>query len=430
MMTRFKLFGMFVTGLLAVRAQAMTVKTETVVCNPAAVVDVPLVVSGTEGMTWLAVEIASDVKVAALLDVVPGTVAKGTRFSFSLGDDGSCTVRVLGFAAGAEGEVARLRFAVRDGTQGLYSDVTVTDVRCGDRSGVLDVTVRNPVTTVNGMIRVMASSADVTRLEEPLTVWPKTNLQTLSLNAGDALMASDDRQAISVASEVKTAERIRVTGPANGWQTGRYALLRTPTEELAFDVRGEFVSCTVTSTRADGLTTYWADVSVPGEVAVEASAGLDLGADTLVQVRTLIADDLAAHPEVTRVIITGDAATVPVAADLGIAPKLTVDGTTATATYAQPKMRITAFNPETGLVKIKVEPGEGNVIRTTLATGYVHVYGTGDLAQKMRRIAEVSFDLTPYLNPQTVGEADLTVTMGTHTFIRVKAEHFLKDDED
>ena len=80
------------------------------------------------------------------------------------------------------------------------------------------------------------------------------------------------------------------------------------------------------------------------------------------------------------------------------------------------------MGPKTGRVRIKVSPGEGNHIRSALVTGCIHVYGTSDLSEKMRYISGTAFDLTPYLRSDTKGEADLTVSLGSYTFIKVKAE--------
>ena len=39
-----------------------------------------------------------------------------------------------------------------------------------------------------------------------------------------------------------------------------------------------------------------------------------------------------------------------------------------------------------------------------------------------------AFDLTPYLRSDTKGEADLTVSLGSYTFIKVKAESITKQE--
>ena len=79
-------------------------------------------------------------------------------------------------------------------------------------------------------------------------------------------------------------------------------------------------------------------------------------------------------------------------------------------------------------MRIKLDPGAGNSIKTMLATGCIHVYGTSDLTQKMRYISGTSIDLSPYLQSETKGEADLTVSLGIHTFIKIKAETLIKQE--
>lgn len=95
-----------------------------------------------------------------------------------------------------------------------------------------DLGVANPLTTVNGMVRVLATDAAAARLEERFTVWPKTRLRTLALGDGDGLMADADGASISVAGAVTATGTIPVRAPLGGWQTGRYALLETATAGL------------------------------------------------------------------------------------------------------------------------------------------------------------------------------------------------------
>ena len=100
------------------------------------------------------------------------------------------------------------------------------------------------------------------------------------------------------------------------------------------------------------------------------------------------------------------------------------------AEYARPELKITAFDPKTGHVRIKVTPDEGNRIASTLASGCVHVYGTRTLGEKMRYLSGTAFDLTPYLKADTLGEADLTVALGSSTFIKIKIENTTKQEGD
>ena len=332
-------------------------------------------------------------------------------------------------------ELMQIRFSVRDGTQGLFSDVTLSDVQFGAPDGVSDLSVANPVSTVNGMVRVMASDASAARLEEPFTVWPKTALKNLSLGVGDSIMASADGAAIAVSQSVTATGTVPVSAPVGGWQTGRYELLTTPTGGLSFELdgadarSGEPPDATFGFDVENGVTTYWVDVAVAGEVAIRHETDA-LAAETVAQIREALRSALDANPAVASVTVRGDAATIPVAADLGIAPRFDILGTTATAIYETPILDIVGFDPATGAVRIKVTPGGGNTIRSPLATGCVHVYGTSDLGERMRYISGTSFDLTPYLKDDTKGEADLTVSLGSHTFIKVKAETVVKKEGD
>ena len=114
---------------------------------------------------------------------------------------------------------------------------------------------------------------------------------------------------------------------------------------------------------------------------------------------------------------------VALISDMGLAPALLVDETgTLNLTYSVPSLSITSFDPQTGAVGIKVTPGEGNSIIANINTGYVHVYGDNTIGGKMKYISNVGFDMTPYLKEATKGEGVLYVTLGSHTFLKVKVE--------
>jgi len=133
---------------------------------------------------------------------------------------------------------------------------------------------------------------------------------------------------------------------------------------------------------------------------------------------------------VTEIVMTGPAGNVDVIADMGIAPSCTRDGTRLLATYAMPELRITQFDPQTGAVRFKVTPGAENQIVSEIATGYIHVFGTDNLSEKMKYISQVGFDLTPYLKAETKGEGTLYVTLGTHTFLKIKVENVSRSEGD
>ena len=431
--------------LLSMTSYGRTVTTGTIVANPGATVSVPVTIDDISDMGAAVVTVGYDSTVLVCLGVDVGGLTTAKEMTYLDSGDGRLCAVFSGFSGvrtaerseTAEGrapalpsltnELMHIRFSVRDGTQGLFSDVTLLDVQCGAKDGVSDLSVANPLKIVNGMVRVMASDAAVTKLEENFIVWPKTTLKTLTLSEGDGIMASADMTAIRVSQSATASAVIPVVAPLGGWQSGSYALLTTPTDGLSFVIEGAS-NVLYRTTVSSGLTTYWADITIEGEVVIEPSGEGEIAAETKAQIKSLIADDLAAHPEVKTVTVAGDSTQIPVIVDLGIAPQLNILGTTAPAPYTQPSITITEFNPDTGAVRIKVNPGAGNSIKTTLATGCIHVYGTSDLSQKMRYISGTSIDLTPYLQTETKGEADLTVSLGTHTFIKIKAETLIKQE--
>ncbi len=414
-------------GLLSLCTSARTVATSTIVCNSGTIVSVPLTIDDLSDVGAALFTINYDSTAVVCLGIDTGAAVSESNFTAFDSGAGTIIVSVGSFTA-ASGEIARLRFFAREGTQGLYSDVTIADVDLGAKDGLTDISVANPLTTTNGMVRIVSSSAEVTRLENPFYVAPRTQLKTLTLKEGDGIIADADGEPICVSGVVTAMDAIPVSAPLGGWQSGTYALLSTPTSGLTFTLEGT-PDAALRPETADGITTYYADVTVEGSVEIAGEDGT-LSAATRAQVKELLATELAAHPDVKSVTVKGNAALIPVVADLGIAPQLDVLGTTATARYATPTLKIIAFEPKTGLVRIKVEPGEGNSIRAPLATGCLHAYGTSDLSQKMRFISGTSFDLTPYLQDATKGEADLTVALGSYTFIKIKAEIAIKQEGD
>lgn len=404
-------------SLLAVPAR--TVSTGTVVANPGATVSVPVNVDDVADVGAAVFVVGYDPTIVVCLGVDAGEAVEAKSLTYLDSGSGRICAIVSGFRQ-RQGNVMRLRFSLRDGTQGLFSDVTLQDVQLGASDGVTDLSASNPLKVVNGMIRVQPCDAKTARLEEPFVVHAKTELRSLVLGAGDGLGASADGEGIVVSESVASQGAIPVEPPLGGWRTGSYALLTTPTQGLSFELKAATNVLFRTTNDARGVT-YWADVTIEGQVEIAHEDGL-LSTAALAQVRTALADELAEHPEVTSVVVKGAAALVPVVVDLGIAPLFEVQGTQAVATYMEPTLRITEFNPETGRVRIRVTPGAGNSIRSTLTTGCIHVYGTSDLTRRMQYIPGTGFDLTPYLREETKGEANLSVSLGTHTFIKIKAE--------
>jgi len=436
-------FGLFV--LLASQASAYTVSVDTYVANAGKTVTVPVMIDDVAGLSYAGATLTYDPQVLVVTKAEAGTLKSVMADDFTTSDtNGTINVTIFanGNVAAGSGSIANITFALREGTDGQYSDIAVSEVSLGEATGVKDVTYGKTVNTVNGMVRVMATSAQVTRLESAETICADTVLGTLALDAGDAIQASDSQTAIRVAGAVTASGAIAVKAPVNGWASGTYALLSTTTAGLTFTG----VDGTITSETANGITTYYAAVTVAGElplVAEDSEEVLTAGDKNLIRANAQAAfagkTDSASlalkalYESASRIQVVGPKGSIGVIADMGIAPAFApaLDATgTLKLTYAMPQLVITSFDAQTGAVRFKVTPGEGNQIVSEIATGYIHVFGTNNLGEKMRYISSVGFDLTPYLKAETKGEGVLNVTLGTHTFLKVKVENVSRKEGD
>ena len=433
----------------AVPALAYQVSVGTYVSNAGKTVTVPVALDSAAGLSYASATLTYDPQVLVVTKAEAGSLKSLLSEDFVAVDtNGTRTVAIFGssdVAAGA-GSIANVTFAVREGTEGLYSDVTVTDAELGEKTGVKDVTVDNPLVTVSGMVRVFGAGASVTRLERAQTVVADTSLGSLALRSGDALQASDSQTPIILSGALACdGAAIPVLAPANGWASGEYALLTTATAGLSLELR-EVAGATVTYSNATvaGVTTYYAHVSVAGELEVvcdDSDEAVSAGAKNQIRENARLAfagkDDDASRAKkelfaaAKGIRVSGPKGLVATIADMGIAPAFpaALDETgTLRLTYETPTLEIVSFDAATGAVRFKVTPGEGNQIVSSINNGYIHVYGTDDLGEKMRYVSAVGFDLTPYLKDATKGEGVLNVTLGTHTFLKVKVETAVKKE--
>lgn len=422
-MKRILIFMMAVAVGVVVNGYQVSVGTY--VSNAGKTVTVPIELDSAAGLSYAGVTITYDPQVLVVTKTEAGTLRSVMAEDFvSTDTNGTLAVTIFGSVrenvASGSGSIAKVTFAVREGTEELYSDLAVTDVSLGEKTGLKDVTVDNPVTTQNGMIRVMAENAAVDRLENAQTICAGTTLGALALKPGDAILAGTG--AVK-SGAVTAAGAIPVLAPNDGWTSGRYELLQSTSADLTFTLAGLDGAVVQRETSA-GKTLYFVDVAVAGEGEIVcASETLDTAAKAQIRAYAKLAidalPDTPANAAVKTafaggkrilVVAPADGTSAALVSDMGLAPSAVVDPSTGELkfTYATPKLALTAFDPETGAVRFKVTPGAGNTIVSELATGYVHVYGTDSLADRMRYISKVGFDLTPYLKADTRGEASST----------------------
>ena len=154
-------------ALAAETAFSRTVATGTIVANPGATISVPVTIDDLSEMGAAVAVVGYDATVLVCLGVDNGELASAKDMTYLDSGNGRLCAVFSGFKKpDGGGELMRIRFSVRDGTQGLFSDVTMQDFQCGARDGVSDLSVKNPLSTVNGMVRVLGTDAAAARLEE------------------------------------------------------------------------------------------------------------------------------------------------------------------------------------------------------------------------------------------------------------------------
>lgn len=401
------------------------VSAKTLVCNEDRTVTVPIAFDSAIPISMIAVQVAYDPEIVEIRKVEPGTLSRVLADDFTASEPKHGLISIALFAAEdtvpGRGTVAELTFTVRRGASGHFSDISIANAQVGDISGVKDLTVEHPIEVESGMIRVMAASSDVSRLEGAEMIAAGTTLAELTLSSGDTIQAADFGVPVCVSGSVLSeCAELSIEAPATGWGKGEYQLLKTRDDGLNLKLVNCSSAWTIRSESADGWTTYYAAVESDENLEIIGGSGESLSVATCNQIRSLIKGALP--QKVTKLTVYGPKDLIPLIVDMGIAPELSIVGTEANAVYRTPILRIVAFDPQSGIVRVKVTPGEGNQIVGYLSTGYVHVYGSENLNERMSRLSTIECDLSPYLEQQTLGEADLVVELGSHSFIKVKIE--------
>lgn len=437
----------FVFSLIAIIGYSYEISVGSFVANPGKQVVVPIELDSAAGLSYAGATISYDPQVLMIAKVEPGTLKNIMAEDFVAADtNGVLNVAIFGSSktniVSGCGSIANITFILRGGSAGLYSDISVTDVELGENTGVKDVTINNPIRTINGMIRAFSSEAAVSRLENPQIIAPETTLASLTLDSCDKIQASDSQKPIIINGSVIAKAAIDVIPPPSSWASGQYELLKTTTSGLSFNLLNADAGWEITTSTENGINTYIASITVADEIPIICDEPLSLG--TKNQIRNNIKllfegknDEAslalrAKFEQAKKIVVNGTSEDISIISYMGIAPSIDSldDDGTLTISFALPKLEITSFDHSTGAVRIKVTPNDGNSIVSEIATGYIHVYGTDNLAKKMQYISKVGFDLTPYLKENTKGEVIINVTLGSHTFLKVKIESISKQDGD
>ena len=423
-MKQYRIFIAALALLCGHPAAAATLSVGTYVCNSGAQVRVPVTLDNVRGLVGVSVTLAYDPQVVVCSRVEPGDLDAIFDDEFLVANKGDGTVAASIFKLGNNiagdiaGTVATFVFIARNGTAGEFSDVTVTKVELLEESGVRDATVNNPVSTKNGMIRVMAADATAARMEEAQTVVADSRLGSLALSAGDGIQASDAGTPIFVDGAVTSPDAVvPVAAPDHGWATAIYTLLKTPTAGLGFaNATNAAERLAVTETRANGISTYELVVT-----AVDGLAVLSLEDDLDAAQQAYVRDCVGRPAGVDTVWVEGDAQTVSMARAFGIRPTVSVYGNYAEATFATPTVRITAFDLAGGTLAAVIRPEGGNTIAGDgVVRGVIQVLGGNAPHAISAPLENVKIDLSGYFDVETAGQFRCNANFGGNRFFRVR----------
>jgi hypothetical protein len=177
---------------------------------------------------------------------------------------------------------------------------------------------------------------------------------------------------------------------------------------------------TVEETEVDGLHLYSLHIdtgNAPEDLASD--NGEPLGTAATAYVRGLFAGEEG----VARIEVSGGEQNVLAASALGIKPAESRSGNVIEATFTAPTIEIINYDASSGVIQVRVIPGEGNTIATDLVKGVVRLCG-GASPDEFGDILSIvpSVDSEAYLRSETKGEFNLTnanIDFGTSAFFRL-----------
>ncbi len=168
MMKRFVIFAFsFLVACAFVRADetpvAQEVRLGDVECRAGTTITVPIEVENLKNVASVFTMITYD---PLVLVFQKAEQASGMREIFTefIVSEETGAVKILSYGtnncAQVTGELAYLTFAVREGSEGLYSDLSLAQVSVNEKTMTADLTVVNPLKVKSGMLRVMAAAAE------------------------------------------------------------------------------------------------------------------------------------------------------------------------------------------------------------------------------------------------------------------------------
>lgn len=416
--------------MMTVGLSAREVALESVVCNPGSRVCVPVTLDDTQGLAVASFTVNYDPMVMTFAEAEEGTLKDLFSFDFTVLDETGVVTVVLvapaNITASRGGTLAELYFYVREGTEALYSDVALAEVELNEESMTLDLANKQTLTPKGAVVRSFATTSSCADRfgEGALCVAKETQLEKLSLRAGDVLSVSERQVPIVITDTLTTEGALRLRAPNTGWNGRRYEVLTTTNAAVTFAAADLPENYALTTEAADGVVTYVltntaVEPTIPIETAVDLS---DADKDAI---RYLLAENLEG---ITAITVNGSKEAIQVGLDLGIQPKLSrlqlmsADAaSTLVAAFALPTLKVTAFDVKTGSIAVQVIPTEGATITKPVVNGVLHVHG-GETLKTMSPLSNVEINVSDYLTKGKEGSVGFTLQLGDYSFFKVVVE--------
>ena len=425
-----------------------TVKIGHYVANPGAWFTVPVEIDSVKGLASAVVRVTYNPEVLELKAVRQGDLKQVFDFDFTVEmlPSGVEIISVSRFDIEQElgGTLAELRFAVREGSGGLYSDLALGDVHLDEQTMTLDLSAKDPLKVVPGISRSLSTEGNCTsRMEgQPFTVVAGSVLNDLTLAEGDTLGVSDDHEPIVVNGTLKAPATIPLETPDHGWIVGTYKLLKTSTPNLTLVPIEPPENYAISTTTIGGITAYIMTVDAVAGVDVETDKNVALTETDKNRIRSLFEGIGGSGKDAKPIHIKGTTENIQLGLDLGMMPEYgitqsrtaSLGGEKILATFGEepPLLKIISFKlnsqpdengNQTGAVRVKIIPREKGVrfVSNDIAEGTFTVMGSDTLSLPMEPIPITSQDVGDYLNTTTKGEVLITLQLGKNRFVRVRA---------
>ncbi len=216
-----------------------------VTTHPGATLTVPLEVENLSGVASVHALVTYDPLVLVLTKVEEGTLKNA--FDDFIASEGSGAVEIFTYGmtnnVSLSGTIANLTFKVREGSEGLYSDLTLAKVSIREKTMTADLTVARPLTVKSGMLRVVEGVGLEIECDAALSEADRDGVRNLLALGGDVgtLVVRGEQSVIELGIDLGIKPKTVV---ANGVATATFELPKL--EIVDFDVEAGRIRARVT----------------------------------------------------------------------------------------------------------------------------------------------------------------------------------------